>query len=215
MKLLFIFFVYFESLLFSNLQNICQNSSISTILYTESGKIRGECHDIKVRLMNSKTEIRQVHKWLSVPFAEPPIGNKRFKQAQPVDKWDDVKDGTKWPNMCMQIPFDSRDLQIKLGQKVIERNMSEDCLYLNIYVPSIIYQKVVIERNIGSYAPIFVLVKIKFNCHSNFYVLKIFNFNLVLFMVAVFRRVQILKVFDIELLLFLKLSLSLNASKGL
>ena len=146
---------------YSNLFSVCQNPDMPTILSTLSGKIKGECFDIPIHFSDKRPEVRQVHHF-HVPYAEPPSGENRFKLAIPIKPWDGIKDGSKLPSVCMQIPFDAQDLQKKFNQSLQERKISEDCLYLNVYVPTVIYQKLVAEKNnhrtYHSSTPIYVFI---------------------------------------------------------
>ncbi|XP_068903336.1 juvenile hormone esterase-like [Tenebrio molitor] len=63
-----------------------------------------------------------------IPFAQPPLGELRFKAPVPVQSWQGVKDATKPHNICPQ-----RDIYRR--STVIEGN--EDCLYLNVYTPQL------------------------------------------------------------------------------
>ncbi|KAF8763487.1 Acetylcholinesterase-1 like protein [Argiope bruennichi] len=68
--------------------------------------------------------------FLGIPFAEPPIGNLRFKKPRPVKAWTETLEATNMPPACvqyMEYPFPWVD---HLPGK------SEDCLYLNIYAPA-------------------------------------------------------------------------------
>lgn len=61
-------------------------------------------------------------KWLGIPFAEPPIGNLRFKAPTPIIKPSNlVKDASQFGDACPQEP------SATLGAP-----MSEDCLKLNV-----------------------------------------------------------------------------------
>lgn len=63
-----------------------------------------------------------VDSWLGIPFAQPPVGDLRFKAPRPiVSASGDVKNATAFGNACPQVPSDS------LGAPI-----SEDCLYLNV-----------------------------------------------------------------------------------
>jgi para-nitrobenzyl esterase len=65
-----------------------------------------------------------------VPFAAPPVGNLRWKAPQPVQKWDGVRKADEFgPNPMQENIFGD----MMFGTK----KMSEDCLYLNIWTPSI------------------------------------------------------------------------------
>jgi carboxylesterase type B len=72
-------------------------------------------------------EGKEIDYFLGIPYAEPPIGKLGFKKPQPF-KYEKPINATKWPNLCYQTldPMDTR---------YIYKNMSEDCLYLNIWSP--------------------------------------------------------------------------------
>ncbi|KAK7862760.1 hypothetical protein R5R35_002522 [Gryllus longicercus] len=60
-----------------------------------------------------------------VPYARPPIGPLRFKDAQPAEPWEGVRDAFQEGDVCRQ--FDGDVTQDYVG--------SEDCLYLNVFAP--------------------------------------------------------------------------------
>ncbi|XP_049872482.1 juvenile hormone esterase-like [Pectinophora gossypiella] len=62
-----------------------------------------------------------------VPYAQPPVGELRFKAPQPLKPWDGVRSATEHGPICYQ-----DDIFLKTG-----KSGSEDCLYLNIYTPAI------------------------------------------------------------------------------
>ncbi|XP_057652547.1 juvenile hormone esterase-like [Diorhabda carinulata] len=62
-----------------------------------------------------------------IPFAKPPIGNLRFADPQPAEKWEGVLDATKNDRMCYQ--------QSDLFHVNLTALQNEDCLYLNVYTP--------------------------------------------------------------------------------
>eukprot|EP00095_Tigriopus_kingsejongensis_P008411 maker-scaffold9_size846264-snap-gene-7.26 protein:Tk08411 transcript:maker-scaffold9_size846264-snap-gene-7.26-mRNA-1 annotation:"PREDICTED: acetylcholinesterase-like" len=77
----------------------------------------------------------QVRAWLGVPFAQAPVGDLRF--APPVDaepsSEDDVLNTRRQPKSCMQ----NLDTTGYSGADLwnTQEELSEDCLYLNIYAP--------------------------------------------------------------------------------
>ncbi|XP_015927912.2 acetylcholinesterase-1 [Parasteatoda tepidariorum] len=67
--------------------------------------------------------------FLGIPFAKPPIGEKRFAKPEPIGKWETPIFANAKPSSCVQ--FSSRDFHwIPKGI-----NISEDCLYLNVWTP--------------------------------------------------------------------------------
>jgi len=65
-----------------------------------------------------------------IPFAAPPVGLNRWKEPQPVKSWNGVKQTKQFGPRGMQPPL--------FDDMVFRSNgMSEDCLYLNVWTPSI------------------------------------------------------------------------------
>lgn len=76
----------------------------------------------------------KVFAFLGVPFASPPIGDLRFKRTVPVPPWNGVKRATDFPPNCLQVfPDFIRDVM----KPVNLSKMSEDCLYLNVWTPTL------------------------------------------------------------------------------
>ena len=69
-----------------------------------------------------------------VPFAKPPVGALRWRQPEPLEPWTGVRDATEFGASAMQrvLPGDLGDL---IGIPLQE--ISEDCLYLNIWTPAL------------------------------------------------------------------------------
>ncbi|KAG9274266.1 acetylcholinesterase [Astyanax mexicanus] len=74
--------------------------------------------------------------FLGIPFAEPPVGRRRFKPAEPKKPWNDVFEAKEYPNACYQFVDTSYPGFPGTEMWNPNRNMSEDCLYLNVWVPS-------------------------------------------------------------------------------
>ncbi len=68
-----------------------------------------------------------------VPFAQPPVGELRWRPPEPCEPWDGVRDATEFSASAMQrqIPGDVGDL---IG--IPSQTQSEDCLYLNVWTPA-------------------------------------------------------------------------------
>ena len=65
------------------------------IVQTNLGKIQG----FETATSNGK----KVSAWYGVPFAQPPVGNLRFRHPRPADKWEGVKQTREQPNSCVQV----------------------------------------------------------------------------------------------------------------
>lgn len=98
------------------------------IVQTRTGRVRG------IRL--PVPDRSYVTAFLGIPFAEPPVGRRRFRPAEPKHQWSGVYDANAYPNACYQ--FVDTSFPGFQGSEMWNpnREMSEDCLYLNVWVPS-------------------------------------------------------------------------------
>jgi hypothetical protein len=72
-----------------------------------------------------------------IPFAAAPVGNLRFREAQPPQPWSGVLDGTKWGNTCIQPKAPTRPIGVNQATDMPDSPpMSEDCLNLNVWTPA-------------------------------------------------------------------------------
>ncbi|XP_067639389.1 venom carboxylesterase-6 [Eurosta solidaginis] len=69
---------------------------------------------------------RHMRAFMGVPYAEPPVGELRFKPPVPHAPWAGERQATQDSPKCIQRDPYRRDLDIE---------GSEDCLYLNVYTP--------------------------------------------------------------------------------
>ncbi|KRY34866.1 Gut esterase 1 [Trichinella spiralis] len=65
--------------------------------------------------------------YLGIPYARPPINDRRFAYPEPVDHWINLYNATYFRPWCVQFWYSDVYLE--------KREQSEDCLYLNIFVP--------------------------------------------------------------------------------
>nr|AHW29554.1 acetylcholinesterase 2 [Cyrtorhinus lividipennis] len=78
---------------------------------------------------------RDVSIFLGVPFAKPPLGPLRFRRPVAMDPWHSVLDTMSLPNSCYQERYEY--FPGFEGEEMWNpnTNISEDCLYLNLWVP--------------------------------------------------------------------------------
>ncbi|NDP27377.1 MAG: carboxylesterase family protein [Flavobacterium sp.] len=103
---------------FSNAQQSVNPNAFPVQITTANGIIEGE-FDIKSIIQTFK----------GIPFAQPPIGNLRWKSPQPVTNWKGIKQTKK---------FGPRAVQSNIFGDMGFRSdgISEDCLYLNVWSPA-------------------------------------------------------------------------------
>ncbi|XP_028304898.1 liver carboxylesterase 2-like isoform X2 [Gouania willdenowi] len=100
-------------------------------VHTTLGALRG-------LQLNVKGTDTRVHAYLGVPFAKPPIGpSRRLRAPQPIEGWEGVRDATKQPLICIQGKKRNLEILEKMSGMLMDiPDVSEDCLYLNIFTPA-------------------------------------------------------------------------------
>nr|XP_022307375.1 carboxylesterase 5A-like isoform X3 [Crassostrea virginica] len=96
---------------------------------TPSGWVKG---------YNITTEEGQMTRFVQIPYAQPPVGNLRFKKPLPVRKWEGFQGiSDEQATWCSQWYYPAP------GTKT--PRIDEDCLFLNIYVPG----RISTDRNLS------------------------------------------------------------------
>lgn len=85
-------------------------SAAPDIVSVDTGKIQGSIGEGAVSFKG-------------IPYAAPPVGKLRWRPPQPQAKWTGIRDATRFGHDCMQAP------------SMFSTSPSEDCLYLNVWVP--------------------------------------------------------------------------------
>lgn len=76
-----------------------------------------------------------------VPYAKPPIGNLRWREPQEPETWEGIRKADRFANIPIQElpdpenPFTGRYAKEFYSDPNFLPEMSEDCLYLNIWMP--------------------------------------------------------------------------------
>ncbi|KAK7107532.1 neuroligin-4, X-linked-like [Littorina saxatilis] len=91
---------------------------------TDLGNISGVFENVT---LPDKTE-STLAVFRGIPYAEAPLGSRRFAKPVPKANFTSLFDAKEYGPACPQVIFDAR-----------ASNMSEDCLYLNVYVPATVW----------------------------------------------------------------------------
>ncbi|KAL4657097.1 carboxylesterase 5A-like [Arapaima gigas] len=83
----------------------------------QNGTLRGQY----ITVLGTEKVVQQ---YLGIPFALAPVGPLRLRPPQPPKSWEGIRDATQQPPL------------LKLVWNFSIPDMSEDCLYLNVYTPS-------------------------------------------------------------------------------
>ncbi|QJW90524.1 carboxylesterase family protein [Spirosoma taeanense] len=70
-----------------------------------------------------------IRSFKGIPFAQPPVGDLRWREPQPTKNWTGVRQANKFGPRAMQ-----RAIFGDMGFR--SDGMSEDCLYLNVWTPA-------------------------------------------------------------------------------
>ena len=73
---------------------------------------------------------RDLRVFRGIPYAEPPVGERRWRAPAPLPRWDGARDATRFGAACMQPKPQAPSIY---GWDLPA--MSEDCLSLNIWAP--------------------------------------------------------------------------------
>lgn len=117
-------------------EKLDENDPVVTTTY---GRLRG----IKKELNNEI--LGPVVQFLGVPYAAPPTGERRFQPPEPPISWPEIRNATHFAPVCPQSIIEGRLPDVMLpvwftnSMDVVStyvQDQSEDCLFMNIYVPT-------------------------------------------------------------------------------
>ncbi|XP_006830780.1 PREDICTED: thyroglobulin [Chrysochloris asiatica] len=98
---------------------ISSAASVPSVFLVTHGQLQGRSQAIQVG-----TAWKQVYQFLGVPYAAPPLAERRFQAPEPLN-WTGSWDATKPRASCWQPG----------ARMPTPSGISEDCLYLNVFVP--------------------------------------------------------------------------------
>jgi para-nitrobenzyl esterase len=84
------------------------------VVRTDAGRVRGE-------------NTAEGGQFLGIPYAEPPVGNLRWREPHPVRPWQGVREAGEFGSTCVQ--------SASWDPGYEQPSHTEDCLDLNVYVP--------------------------------------------------------------------------------
>ncbi|XP_062978260.1 cholinesterase-like [Elgaria multicarinata webbii] len=98
-------------------------SEDDTVVVTSSGSVKGK---------QVPAGSGSVTAYLGIPYAEPPVGKLRFQKPRPHQPWSHILEATTYGNSCPQ------EHKYSFPDEPVwapNTPLSEDCLFLNIWVP--------------------------------------------------------------------------------
>lgn len=96
----------------------CAHGAVAQTVTAPAGAVRGSTSD-------------GIARFAGIPYAAPPVGERRWRPPAPAAVWDGVRDATRFGPACVQpTPYVQTIYSADLGRT------SEDCLTLNVWTPS-------------------------------------------------------------------------------
>ncbi|XP_007567879.1 acetylcholinesterase [Poecilia formosa] len=121
-------YLVFLSIFLIALIPTCFSQNDGDLVNTHSGLVQGARFPVP--------DGSYVTAFLGIPFAEPPLGKRRFRPPEPKRRWTGILEANAYPNACYQYVDTSYPGFQGTEMWNPNREMSEDCLYLNIWVPA-------------------------------------------------------------------------------
>lgn len=107
---------------------------VAALLVLNSGVVGAAAPQLTVETAQGKVAGKLIldgsqKAFLGLPYAAPPIGDLRWKAPQPPLPWKGMRDATSFGGRCEQYHIWNDYIFLDSGP-------TEDCLYLNVYVPA-------------------------------------------------------------------------------
>ena len=102
--------------------NTIDGNEQKVTVHTTSGKLVGR--------VETPVDGIKIHAYRGIPYAKPPVGELRFRRPLPIEPSAKEIDTSQFQSACYQ------NLTIfAVGQQLTNKQMSEDCLFLNVWTP--------------------------------------------------------------------------------
>jgi para-nitrobenzyl esterase len=93
--------------------------------------VAGQTVKVQTGLLAGAAPVNGVTAFLGIPYAAPPVGDRRWKPPQPPAKWDGVRRADTFGTSCMQNQAGSR---LPWTEEFMTQGpIGEDCLFLNVW----------------------------------------------------------------------------------
>ena len=115
-NLIIIIYVIVIAFYSGNINGVNAEDGNYPIVNTRSGRVQGR---------TTKQLGGYVEKFLGIPFAQPPVGELRWRSPIQEKSWTDIRQAQKFYSACMQ----NENSMVELPPLQIQ----EDCLYLNVF----------------------------------------------------------------------------------
>ena len=94
------------------------------IVETHYGKVQGTSND-------------GIHAFRGIPFAAPPIGERRWHAPEPPESWSGVRDAKDWGKQAWQPAVENAGMLSFVFNIRNAAYRDEDCLQLNVFTPGV------------------------------------------------------------------------------
>jgi para-nitrobenzyl esterase len=78
------------------------------------------------------TSVDGAHVWRGIPFAEPPVGDLRWRAPRPPTAWEGTLEALEFGSVCIQFAGPGGRAE---GLEETDTRGNEDCLTLNVFAP--------------------------------------------------------------------------------
>ncbi|XP_019614098.1 PREDICTED: cocaine esterase-like [Branchiostoma belcheri] len=108
----------------------------AAVVSTTYGDVRGS--EFMTSGVVGNAVVDRVFTFKGIPYAAPPVGDLRWRPPEDPVSWTSERDATEFGPVCPQNPGEGPE-PYPIFQEFVARSnsTSEDCLFLNVYTPSV------------------------------------------------------------------------------